>query len=236
TSVVAVWERERGDGKPQEGRRQRAPHREARWGGGRPWAERLTITAPTEPGRYTLWIGLEDATGELLPAHCSWLRLGPPRTGCAVARLRVEERAASALANFDNRILLLEARVGATSLRPGDTLPVVLRWQGLQTMEEDYTVFVHLLGPDGRLHGQVDAWPVQGTLPTGRWKPGVIVDDPYQVPLAPDAPPGRYQVEVGWYLLATLQRLPVVDQEGRAVGDRVIVGSFTVQGMIGTEG
>ncbi len=237
TSVVVTWGREQGAGKrllrgpeQQEARWtwQIAPHREARWPVGRPWSERLELTAPAEPGRYTLWVGLEDEAGELLPARCGWLRLGPPWTGCAVARLRVEERAASALANFDNRILLLEAQVGATSLRPGEALPVVLRWQGLQTMEEDYTVFVHLLGPDGRLHGQVDAWPVQGTLPTSRWTPGVVVDDPYQVPLMPDAPPGRYQVEVGWYLLATLQRLPVVDREGRATGDRVIVGEFTV--------
>jgi len=41
------------------------------------------------------------------------------------------------------------------------------------------------------------------------------------------APPGDYQVEVGWYLLATLRRLPIVDAEGRR-GRRVIIGVVTV--------
>jgi hypothetical protein len=88
---------------------------------------------------------------------------------------------------------------------------------------------VHLIGPDGKLHGQVDQWPIEGTLPTTDWAPGRVVDDAYRVPLAGDAPPGTYQVEVGWYLLATLRRLPVVDAEGRPVDDHVIVGEVTVR-------
>jgi len=50
-----------------------------------------------------------------------------------------------------------------------------------------------------------------------------------RVPLMGDAPSGIYQVEVSWYLLATLRRLPVVDAEDRPVDDHVIVGTATVQ-------
>jgi hypothetical protein len=95
-------------------------------------------------------------------------------------------------------------------------------------MDKDYTVSVQLVGPDGRLYGQMDAWPVQGTLPTSQWTPGQRVSDPYQVVLAPDAPPGRYRVGVVVYLLATQTRLPVVDTLGRAIGDIAWLGELEV--------
>jgi len=48
------------------------------------------------------------------------------------------------------------------------------------------------------------------------------------VTLPPDAPSGKYQIEVGWYLLATLRRLPVLDSSSRPSDDHVIVGEFAV--------
>jgi hypothetical protein len=96
-------------------------------------------------------------------------------------------------------------------------------------MGEDYTVFVHLVGPDGRLQGQADSWPVQGTYPTSQWTPGREVTDPYEVRLESDAPPGPYRVEVGWYDLDTMQRLQIVDEEGEPIGDSFVVGAFDVQ-------
>jgi len=95
-------------------------------------------------------------------------------------------------------------------------------------MEEDYTITVQLLGPDGRLHGQVDAWPVQGTMPTSRWLPGQEITDPYQVALLPGSPLGQYQVIVGIYLLATMERVPVIDEAGNPVGDHYVVGKIEV--------
>ena len=74
-----------------------------------------------------------------------------------------------------------------------------------------------------RLVGQVDAWPVQGTFPTSQWTPGQTISDPYLVQLDADLPPGDYRVHVGLYLLATLQRLAVVDENGAAVDDKVEV-------------
>ena len=97
-------------------------------------------------------------------------------------------------------------------------------------MKEDYTVSVQLIGPDGRLWGQTDAWPVQGTLPTSQWSPGQRIADSYTVALSADAPSGRYQVGVVVYLLATQTRLTVVDESGRATGDIVWVGELEVMG------
>ena len=109
----------------------------------------------------------------------------------------------------------------AAGLVPGGQLPVTLTWQGLVEMSEDYTVFVQVLDAADRIVGQVDAWPVQGTFPTSQWRPGETVIDPYLVQLSPDLEPGDYRVIVGFYLLATGQRLAVVDAAGNAVDDRV---------------
>jgi hypothetical protein len=84
------------------------------------------------------------------------------------------------------------------------------------------------LAPDGTLKGQIDVWPRDGTHPTGSWREGERVEERYQVYLDPDAPPGRYQVAVGWYLLETMERLPVLDAEGRAVDDKILLPGPTV--------
>jgi len=180
-----------------------------------------TITAPHIPGSYTLRVGLAGET-----ARCNWL--ASPAGDCPLATIEVAP-SQEGLANFAGQVLLLEAEIGRAAAQPGETVPVTLRWRALRAMDEDYTAFVHLVGPDGRLHGQVDAWPVQGSYPTTRWTVGEEVNDPYEVQLVPDAPSGRYRVEVGWYLLATMQRLQTIDAGGRATGDSFIVGEFNVR-------
>jgi len=133
-----------------------------------------------------------------------------------------------ALANFDNQILLTGVEFQAGQVQPGQVIPVTLHWQALRRMQADYTVFVHLLGPDGRLHGQVDAWPVQGTYPTSAWQAGENVTDPYLVRLEADAPAGNYQLEIGLYLLGTNTRLNVLGPDGLPVDNRVLLDGLIV--------
>jgi hypothetical protein len=182
---------------------------------------RHTIPAPDQAGSYTLHVGLVDEA-----VRCSWL--APPRTSCSLTDVKVLS-GAEGLANFGERVLLLDAEAAESRAQPGDVIPVTLRWRGLRTMAEDYTVFVHLVGPDGRLHGQADSWPVQGTYPTSQWAPGTEVTDPYEVRLDGDAPAGPYRVEVGWYHLETMQRLQIVDAEGEPIGDSFVIGEFDVE-------
>ena len=183
---------------------------------------RHVTTAPQNPGEYTLHVGL---VGEA--ARCGWL--ASPTYGCPLVTVEVVP-AQEGLANFADMMLLLDAKVDRVrdNARPGDIIPVALRWRALRAMDEDYTVFVHLVGPDGWLHGQVDMWPVQGSHPTSRWASGEELSDSYEVRLDTDAPPGHYRVEVGWYLLATMQRLRIVDADGQPIGDFFVVGEFNV--------
>jgi len=186
---------------------------------------RTIITAPAEPGTYRLALGWMDEAGMTVASHCDWL--APATDRCLLGAVQVVP-AQEGLANYANLVLLVGAEMGRSKAQPGDIIPVTLRWRALRKMEQDYTVFVHLVGPDGQLHGQVDAWPVQGSHPTTRWKPGEELVDPYEVRLDPDAPAGRYRVLVGWYLLSTMQRLRIVDARGGSIGDAFEVGELEV--------
>jgi hypothetical protein len=144
--------------------------------------------------------------------------------GCALPPIRrAGQAAAEGAFNFDGQLLLTDTRLETASAAPGGSVEVRLRWQALQAMSEDYTVFVHLLGPDGQVHGQVDSWPVSGTHATSSWTPGEAIDDSYSVRVAPDAPAGEYELEIGLYLLSTGERLPVLNAAGEVVADRVLV-------------
>jgi hypothetical protein len=70
----------------------------------------------------------------------------------------------------------------------------------------------------------LDSRPQGYASNTNRWIPGQIISDRFEVPLPPDASPGRYQVRVGLYNEADGQRLPVLDAAGKQVDDRVLLG------------
>jgi 4-amino-4-deoxy-L-arabinose transferase-like glycosyltransferase len=168
-------------------------------------------------GRYTLLLSAPDGK-----AICGWL--ARPSAGCVLGEVVVSGVALpEGATNFADQIALLAVEVPERTLRPGGQLAVNLRWQALAAISENYTVFVQVLDEQDRLVGQVDSWPVQGTYPTSQWRVGEVVEDEYRVQLAADLPPGAYRLQVGWYLLATLQRLPVVDEAGTAVDDKLVV-------------
>jgi len=114
-------------------------------------------------------------------------------------------------------------------------LRLSLLWRALRPIDENYTVFVHLLGAafnDKRgnyIWGQQDAVPRNGTAPTTSWTEGALVADEYAVPLDEDAPPGEYEIELGMYARDSGRRLPVMTGDGRQADDRVIIGRALVR-------
>jgi 4-amino-4-deoxy-L-arabinose transferase-like glycosyltransferase len=120
---------------------------------------------------------------------------------------------------WGDAIQLVGYSLDAKEVTAGETLYVTLYWRSLAPLDDDYTVFVHLLGghnpaTNGPLWAGHDGQPDGGHYPTSRWQPGQVLLDlhPLAVPL--DAPPGDYQLEVGFYLLATMARLPASDTLG----------------------
>jgi mannosyltransferase len=119
--------------------------------------------------------------------------------------------------------------VDQVEVRPGEEVRLTLYWQAVARLDSDYVVFVHLLDETGWLRGQQDNQPRAGTYPTRAWTPGEWVVDTYHIPVAADAPPGAYAIEVGMYRPGDGTRLEVsgadADPENRRVllWDRVRV-------------
>ena len=167
--------------------------------------------------------------GDELISFCPrWL--APQTTVLSLPPIEMSGRPPTApgATNFDDQILLLDSDLGQQTLPAGAPLELTIRWQGMRSMDVDYTLFIHLLAPDGTLKGQIDVWPKDGTYPTSQWRPGEPFTDSYLLYIDPDAPPGAYPVEIGWYLLETMQRLPVLDAQGRAIDDKVLLQGLKV--------
>jgi len=113
--------------------------------------------------------------------------------------------------------------------QPGSDLEVTLYWQALAPMDRDYTVFVHMAGPDGQLVAQHDGQPWwEVSLPTSTWQPGEELRDQHVLKLPPDLAPGTYSLQVGVYYWETLERLPVMENDA-PVRDYVELGSLNVK-------
>jgi hypothetical protein len=108
--------------------------------------------------------------------------------------------------------------------RTGDTLAVHLVWLARAPMSESYKVVIDVIDDQGKPLARMDSRPQGYASNTNRWIPGQVVSDRFEVPLPPDASPGRYQVYLGLYNEADGQRLPVLDAAGKQVDDQVLLG------------
>ena len=83
---------------------------------------------------------------------------------------------------------------GETAYDPVRVVPLTLYWHAIQSPPHDYSVSLRLFDEAGQVVFKVDAQhPVLGTYPTSLWTAGEVVADYYEIPLAPDLPPGRYR-------------------------------------------
>ena len=122
-------------------------------------------------------------------------------------------------ATLGDQVELLGYNLSAEPVAPGDTLTLTLYWRALTKMNEDYTVFVHLLAPDGSMTSQQDNYPVGGTYPTSLWLAGEVVTDVYEITVHADATPDAHRLEVGMYVAETGVRLSACGEQGRTIAD-----------------
>ena len=116
--------------------------------------------------------------------------------------------------------------LGYEAVQSGQSVAVTLYWQAADTVEFPYTVFNHLVAPDGTLVAQQDGLPAQGQLPTTCWLPNEVIPDSYTLALPAELPAGRYTLLTGLYDPLTGQRLTL--QDGSR-GDVVTLGEVVVE-------
>ncbi len=125
--------------------------------------------------------------------------------------------------NLGDRIELAGYDVDRSRVQPGETLTLTLYWRARVEMDEDYTVFTHLVDGEEQTWAQSDGYPVGGDYPTSFWGEGELIRDERELTVPPDAPGGEYSIEVGFYLASSGERLPVLDEAGQVLDNRVVL-------------
>jgi 4-amino-4-deoxy-L-arabinose transferase-like glycosyltransferase len=130
--------------------------------------------------------------------------------------------------NFGDKLLLRGFDLPDT-VTHGSPLPVTLYWEALAPMEVRYRGYVHLIDADGVRWGQHDDDPACRLL-TSDMRPGQTSSRQFRVPVAPDIPPGLYQVEIGVYHPDTFAKLPIWDNLlQNSPGDSLVIGQVQVE-------
>jgi len=106
-----------------------------------------------------------------------------------------------------------------------DDQHVVLFWEALQPMDEDYRVSIVLRDTAGQVWGQWDGRPAAYLYPTDRWRVGQIVFGRYELVPIPGTPPGDYGLEIGVYTEEDLEGLDLLDNAGAPQGKRAMLGA-----------
>jgi hypothetical protein len=112
---------------------------------------------------------------------------------------------------------------------PGQQISLTLYWQAINPPEGDYTIFVHLLGPDGNLVAQHDTLPLDGLYPTSEW----VVDDVFAhhatLQLPSNIPAGSYDLLAGMYTYPNIVRLPVASDRPYAQDGLIWLQSIEIE-------
>lgn len=182
----------------------------SQWQIGQIWRDeyRLFINrdAPA-PARLRIHVSLFDvALGQDLPAQTadgdalSLVIVGEARLAAWPESVPAPAQVLSA--DFGDGIVL----EGYTWQTAAASPTITLTWQAVAIPSQAYTVFVHLLGPDGLL-ATGDSPPLNDDYPTTWWQTGDRVPDPHVINLPTSLPPGDYRIAVGLYDPVTLARL-----------------------------
>ncbi|UCC52288.1 MAG: hypothetical protein JSV68_24835 [Anaerolineaceae bacterium] len=126
--------------------------------------------------------------------------------------------------SFDNQIRLVGVAVnsidkGGSQVEPGDTFWVHLEWELLEPMEENWSVFVHLIDPVlGRPIAQRDMYLGQGLLLTSWLEPGQRLVNSYRLQVPETAvAPTQLEVAAGLYDFYSGKRLPIDEERDNVV-------------------
>jgi hypothetical protein len=88
----------------------------------------------------------------------------------------------------------------SSRIGPGVTLTTTLVWRVESATHASYRVFLHLVGPDGKLVDQSDGVPANWSRPTTGWLPGEYIIDLRSLTLPREASGGQYTLLAGLYV------------------------------------
>jgi hypothetical protein len=129
--------------------------------------------------------------------------------------------------DFGGQIALIGVDVSAETAVPGDKITLTLYWQAQTKLAINFQSFAHLLRLDGSLAAQSDHLN-PGEFPTRRWPLDRYVRDVHTLQLPTNLPPGEYEMTAGLWVQTEGWRLPLLDENGNQMDDKVVLFSLTV--------
>lgn len=129
-------------------------------------------------------------------------------------------------ANLADKVEIVGAIVDPGQVVPGQPARVSVFFRALDTIKEDWMVFVHVEDVDGRMERlNVDHKPANGTYPTNQWKKGETVRDDFQIYVPPGSNPRGLNVLLGLWDPASDARMKLknTDQVRNDGKDRVLI-------------
>jgi len=199
---------------------------------------RVDYVAPS--GAEVPWLAKADAALADGPVYATALdqrlgaahhlqRLGPLYQVLAIPSTDLPPGLTPSGVHFGDAIELAGYRIETPAA--GEDVALTLAWRALRALGRDVSEFVHVVGPDGHVWGQRDGAPGEGLYPTSRWRPGEVVVERYGFAVAPSAPAGELQVEVGFYEPnqgGGWTRFAVHDARGGSLGDAARIAGVVV--------
>jgi hypothetical protein len=201
---------------------------------GQRWADKYVVElAETAyaPAEALLEVGLYDrTTGERPPIQ---IEVGEGveawENGLRFQPLRIEPRSGKlpnpVHVNFQDEIALVGWELEQRVVAPGEFVHLTLYWDSLASMARTYTVSAQVLDANWNKVAQWDSRP--GDTDTADWQAGQRVVDRRTLEIAPNAPPGGYELRLLIYDGASLKRMRIVNAQGR-----VLPNDFHVLGQI----
>lgn len=134
---------------------------------------------------------------------------------------------------FGETLHLCGYAVSSPHAAPGDLISVTFWWELSHPVDRAANSFVHLIGATVNPATGTPLWGQEDKqMGINWWRPGGLYRDTYTFRVAPDAPPGEYRLEVGWWDPQTQQRYPprIVGGEGVALSEwnSLLVGTVIV--------
>ncbi len=110
----------------------------------------------------------------------------------------------------------------------GVTLRFHLYWRVTSQPDRDGVLFLHVIGPDGKMVAQDDNPPEQGKRPTLTYRPGEGIDQLHRLVIPGDALAGQYRLYAGVYDRNGGQRWPARQDGAPAQDNLLYLGSLTL--------
>ncbi len=124
--------------------------------------------------------------------------------------------------NFADKIQLIGFNISNDPMN--SILDVNLYWQQLGIIDQDYTIFVHVIDQHGNLVANHDGQPANGRFPTSTWRGEITIEDQHHINLPKSLPAGEYQIIIGVYLPETGERLDIVENnDSSSMGDSLLL-------------